>query len=274
VRFSGLAGIVTGASTGIGLAIAERLAGEGAALCLIAAPSDAEELDAVTERLGGRAFGIAADIGAERTAQSAISETLERFGRIDLLASNAGIAPFGPALRVPITDFDATYHVNVRGMFLIAQAAAREMSREAGGAIVCTGSSDGLFGHEGQVAYNASKAAVTQMVRSLSLDLAPHGVRINGVAPGWVRTRATAGAIEDPMEWSRHRSRIPMDRPATPAEIAAVVAFLLSADASYMTGAIVPCDGGLTAGFRTSDWDVNLNPTCIPREARPYAPDQ
>jgi NAD(P)-dependent dehydrogenase (short-subunit alcohol dehydrogenase family) len=134
------------------------------------------------------------------------------------------------------------------------------MSREAaagmapGSAIVNTASTASLAGEEFQVTYNASKGAVAALTRSLAIDLAPRGIRVNAVAPGWVETRSTRALIDDPEQWSKHRSRIPLDRPASPPEIAAVHAFLASDDAAYVTGAVVVVDGGLTAGFRNSNW--------------------
>ena len=251
--------IVTGASSGIGRAIAERLAGAGMNLCLVAAPRDEEDLDAVTHAISSDHSGVVAvtgDVGEEATAERTVNICIRRFGRVDMLANNAGIAPFGNALDASIAQLDSTY-----GSTSAACSSWRSRSRgrwpgRRAESIVCTASSDGIFGYEGQVAYNVSKAAVAQMVRTLSLDLAPYGVRINAVAPGWVRTPATSAALDDEVSWSKHRTQVALDRPAHPAEIAAVVDFLLSPDASYMTGAVVPCDGGLTAGFRTSDWDA------------------
>jgi NAD(P)-dependent dehydrogenase (short-subunit alcohol dehydrogenase family) len=128
------------------------------------------------------------------------------------------------------------------------------MAEQRCGAIVNTASTAALVGEEFQVTYNASKAAIVALTRSLGVDLAPLGIRVNAVAPGWVRTRPTALTIADPTQWSKHRSRIPADRPAEPAEIAAVHAFLASDDAAYVTGAVYVVDGGLTAGFRFSGW--------------------
>jgi NAD(P)-dependent dehydrogenase (short-subunit alcohol dehydrogenase family) len=265
-RFESRAGIVTGASQGIGLAIAERLAAEGASLCLVAAPADADALTAVAERLG--AVALAADVGDPATADDAVAATLERFGRLDVVANNAGIAYFEELLATPVEHLDHTLHVNVRGMFLVALAAARTMAGRGGGRICCTASTASFIGEESQVTYNISKGAVAELVRSMAVDLAPHGVAVNAVAPGWVATPATAEIVADPAQWSKHRSRIPLDRPAEPAEIAAVVAFLLSGDASYMTGSIVVADGGLTAGYRYSDWDA-VPQERAPREPRP-----
>lgn len=250
--------IVTGASQGIGHAIAHRLASDGVRLCLVAAPKDEEQLREVAAELDGLA--LAADVGDPATADRAVEMTLERYGRLDWLASNAGIAYFEEALAAPLEHFDHTMHVNVRGMYLMTMAAARQMARGGGGAIVCTASTASFAGEEQQAIYNVSKGAVAQLTRSLALDLARHGIRVNAVAPGWVHTPATTQIVADPGEWSKHRSRIPLDRPAEPAEIASVVRFLLSGEASYLTGSIVVADGGLTAGFRSSDWEAVPNP--------------
>lgn len=258
------AAVVTGASSGIGRAIANRLAADGTDLCAIAAPHDEAALRAecaqLEARTGIRTIPLAADVGDPETAERAVEATLDAFGRLDALASNAGIAYFEELLSAPLAHFDHTFHVNVRGMYLMAHAAARAMAERGGGAIVCTASTASTVGEELQVTYNASKGAVAALTRSLAVDLAPHRVRVNAVAPGWVRTPATEEIVADVEEWSKHRSRIPFDRPAEPEEIANVVAFLLSDEASYMSGAVVPVDGGLTAGYRASDWAAQPQP--------------
>ena len=261
------AGIVTGASSGIGLAIAELLAADGVGLCLVASPDDREQLEEIAVRLGAVSF--AGDVGEPETAERAVALTLERYGRLDRLASNAGIAYFEHALDAPLEHFDHTMHVNVRGMYLITIAAARHMAAHGGGSIVCTASTASFLGEELQASYNASKGAVSQLARSLAVDLAPHGIRVNAVAPGWVRTRVTEELLDDEATWAKYRTRIPLDRPAEPREIAAVVRFLLSDEASYVTGSVVLADGGHTAGYRVSDWDA-APPPLAPRPLRPH----
>ena len=257
--FRGRAAIVTGASSGIGQAIARRLADDGADLCLVAAPDDAADLDGVAEDIrsaGRRVVSIASDVGEPGTAERAVAETLDAFGRLDHLASNAGIAYFEEVLESPLEHFDHTMRVNVRGMYVMTQAVGRAMAERGGGTMVCTASTASFAGEEYQATYNASKGAVSQLARSLAIDLAPYGIRVNAVAPGWVRTPPTAEILADETQWSKHRSRIPLDRPAEPSEIANVAAFLLSDASSYMTGSLVVADGGLTAGYRFSDWEA------------------
>jgi NAD(P)-dependent dehydrogenase (short-subunit alcohol dehydrogenase family) len=185
---------------------------------------------------------------------------LSRFGALDTLVNNAGIAYFEEVLETPLSHLDRTLAVNVRGMFAMSQAAARVMVERRRGTIVNTASTASFAGEEFQVTYNTSKGAVVALTRALAIDLAPHGIRVNAVAPGWVTTRATESVIEDPTQWSKHRSRIPLDRPATPGEVAAVHAFLASDDATYVTGAVYVVDGGLTAGYRYSDWQAAQPP--------------
>jgi NAD(P)-dependent dehydrogenase (short-subunit alcohol dehydrogenase family) len=259
--------IVTGASQGIGLAVARALAEDETGLCLVAAPDDEEQLRDIAAELD--AIPLAADVGEPETAQRAVALTLERYGCLDRLASNAGIAYFEEVLDAPLEHFDHTMRVNVRGMFLMTTAVARHMAAQGGGSIVCTASTASTAGEELQASYNASKGAVSQLARSLAVDLACYGIRVNAVAPGWTRTEPVEDIVRDEAVWSKHRSRIPLDRPADPREIAAVVRFLLSDEASYVTGSLVVADGGLTAGYRFTDWEAVPTPE-EPRTVRTY----
>ncbi len=255
---SGKSAIVTGASTGIGRGIALRLAEEGVDLVLVAAPGDDALSGAADEvrGLGTSAVELLADVGEAGTATTAVEAATDNFGGLDFLVNNAGIAPWAAIQDARIEDYDAVMRVNARGVYLMAAEAARHFIHAGRGAMCFTASVAARSGEESMAAYNASKAAVGSMARSIALDLAPHGVRVNAVAPGWVRTAATEEIIATPAEWRKHRARIPMDRPAEPSEIAAVVAFLLSDDATYMTGSTVVVDGGQSAGFRWTGWDA------------------
>jgi NAD(P)-dependent dehydrogenase (short-subunit alcohol dehydrogenase family) len=267
--FTGRAAIVTGASSGIGLAAARRMVDEGAGVCLVAAPDDRDDLEAAGEALAterSRPLTLAGDIGDAATAREAVSRTLDSFGRLDFLVANAGILAADHALELKLSDFDALWHVNVRGIYLAATEAARAMAERGGGSIVITASTAAILGQEGSAAYNATKGAVATLARSLAVDLAKYGIRVNAVAPGWVDTRQNATVSRNAAEWARHRTHVPMDRFASPDEIASVMAFLLSDEASYVSGAVVPVDGGFSAGVRLSDWDTP--PIPLPPRAR------
>jgi 3-oxoacyl-[acyl-carrier protein] reductase len=260
-RFTGKVAVVSGASSGIGLAVAERLGAEGARLVIVAAPADESDLEQALASLrasGVETDGLAADIADEGAVKDVIALARTRFGRLDVLVNNAGVAYYEEVLTTPVTHLDRTLAVNVRGTFVMSREAAAVMP--AGSAIVNTASTASLAGEEFQVTYNTSKGAVASLTRSLAIDLAPRGIRVNAVAPGWVETRSTRTVIDDPEQWSKHRSRVPLDRPASTAEIAAVHAFLASDDAAYVTGAIVVADGGLTAGFRYTNWRAMTPP--------------
>jgi glucose 1-dehydrogenase len=254
--------VVSGASSGIGRAVARRLAEEGAHLCLFAGADDAIALEAYASELsqgGRRVQHRAFDLSEADAVRSAVDEAISEFGQLDLLAAVAGVAIAEPFLEAPLADLDRMWSVNVRGTYVLAHACAEHMKRCGGGRIVLTGSLSALLNDELYTAYGITKAAIHQLGKSLSVDLAPHGIRVNVVAPSWVRTPATERTLSNADEWSKHRARIPLDRPGEPEEIAAVFAFLFSDDASYMTGAIVVVDGGRSAGQRTTDWAAVVN---------------
>jgi NAD(P)-dependent dehydrogenase (short-subunit alcohol dehydrogenase family) len=261
-RFEGAVGVVTGGSSGIGAAIVERLITEGTrAVVVVAAADDGRDLHALADRLtsdGQSVVPLIGDVADDATATEAVRKALE-FGKLDFLINNAGFAYCEPVLETPVEHLERLFAVNVRGCFLMSVAAAREMKDRAGGAIVNTASTSGWLGDEDEAVYNSSKAALIELTRSLAVDLAQFGIRVNAVAPGLVETRRTRRIFDDEPLWAKYRTRIPMDRAATPAEIASIHLFLASSDAAYVTGSVFTCDGGLTAGCRLSNWEATIN---------------
>ena len=231
--------LVVGGATGIGLAIAERLAIEGATVFLTGRSGEAVE--AAAAKIGRGARGLVADAGVASDLAGAVSTVREAHGRIDALVLNAGISE--PALIDESTDdhFDRHFAVNVRGAVTGLQAALPVMP--AGGAVVLVGSVASILGVAGRGAYSASKAALRSYARSWTAELAPRGIRVNVVSPGPTDTAMMAAAPADLRD--RLIAEIPLGRMARPEEVAAAACFLLSPDASYIAGVELFVDGGM-----------------------------
>ena len=240
----GLAGrvcIVTGGAQGIGAACIRRFAREGAKP-VIADVDDAHG-EALAAELGG--LYVHCDVGDKAQVDALVAKTMQAHGRIDVLVNNAGIFKAAEFLDVTEADFDAVLRVNLKGAFLMGQAAAREMVKAGRGAIVNMSSVNGVLAIPTISSYNVSKGGINQLTRVMALSLADKGVRVNAVAPGTIATELAAKAVLTSEEAkARIMSRTPMKRLGEPEEIADAVAYLASDAASYITGEIVVVDGG------------------------------
>jgi NAD(P)-dependent dehydrogenase (short-subunit alcohol dehydrogenase family) len=246
-RLAGLVAVVTGAGSGIGRGSAVRLHAEGAAV--VAVDIDGDAAERTVAELGGDAVAVRADVSDETAVDGYVEAAVAAFGRIDLHHLNAGI--FGSFAALPdlaAADFDRVLAVNVRGQFLGLRAAFRRY-REQGsrGAVVLTASIGSLSGSADLLAYQTSKHATVGLVRGAAVYGGPLGIRVNAVAPGIVPTdlfAAAASNVGGKNDMERRASTTPLRRAGTPADIAAVTAFLLSPDSGYMTGQVVSVDGG------------------------------
>jgi NAD(P)-dependent dehydrogenase (short-subunit alcohol dehydrogenase family) len=243
--------VVTGAASGIGAATAHRLVGEGVRVACV--DRDKKQLDILVEELGDVALSVVADVSEPNAATDYIDRTVEHFGRFDMFHANAGIlGPVADFVDISDDDFDRVVAINIRGTFFALRAAMRKLSG-SGGSIVATSSIQGIRGAQGSVAYTAAKHAVIGMVRTAAIEGGPLNIRVNAVAPGTVETpmldELQRGILpDDPAKAGQLlRSRAPLGRDATAAEIAATVAWLLSDESSYVSGAVMSVDGGATA---------------------------
>lgn len=241
-RLHGRNAIVTGAARGIGLAIAERFAAEGARVTLV-------DLNEVAGRPAAASIAdatfVTADVASAADVARVVDDTLARCGQIDVLVNNAGIVHGCEFLDLKEEDFDRVLRVNLKSMFLMGQAVAKSMvKRGVRGAIVNMSSVNAVLAIANQVPYTVSKGAVNQLTKVMALALAPHGIHVNGIGPGTIATELAKSVVSDETAKRKILSRTPLGRIGEPAEIAAVAAFLASDDASYLTGQTLYPDGG------------------------------
>ncbi|MEN1974774.1 SDR family NAD(P)-dependent oxidoreductase [Cellulomonas sp. P4] len=236
--------LVTGAGAGIGAAVARRLAARGDdVVCVDRDPAAAQ---AVAAQVGGLA--VTADVAAAGAGDEVVERAVERYGRLDVVVTSAGIERTGAAATLPTDVVRESLAVNVLGSYDVATAAARRfLTQGEGGRVVLVGSVNSLRALPGQAAYATSKGAVLMLARALAVDWALDGITVNVVAPGVTDTAMSAGSLGDPGRREALLARVPMRRPARPEEVAEAVAFLSAPESGYVTGVVLPVDGGWSA---------------------------
>ncbi len=243
--------VITGAAFGIGRATAVRFAEEGARLIV----TDIQEapLLALAEELRGNGAEVEAvvgDVSVPADARRMIRAAVDRYGRLDVLVANAGIIPLGDLLESTVEDWDRVMAVDGRGMWLTCKYAVEAMLPTGGGSIVCLSSISGMEGQKRQSTYGPAKFVATGITKHLAIEWADRGIRVNAVAPGTIRTERVKRLPEEPggVEYLQAIEKMhPMGRIGEPGEVAAAIVFLASDDASFITGAILPVDGGYLA---------------------------
>lgn len=237
--------LVTGASRGIGRAIATRLARDGRHVMLAARSTDAlEELNGEIASAGGTSTVVAMDLAEAELIQAAIEDITTRFGRLDIVVNNAGITRDNLALRMSDQDFLEVIRVNLHSAFIVCRAAARSMMRQRFGRIVNIGSTSGVVGNAGQANYAAAKSGLVGLTKSLARELGGKGVTANVIAPGFIETDMTANLPQEVKD--RVLEAMALRRLGAPEDIAAAVAYVSSDEAGFLTGQVICVDGGLT----------------------------
>jgi NAD(P)-dependent dehydrogenase (short-subunit alcohol dehydrogenase family) len=251
-RLQGKRAIITGAGRGIGETTALRFAEEGARVLLVGRTQEPlEAVAAAIQERGGEAVPHVADVGLADQAQGAVEAAVERFGGLDVLVNNAGIDDETPFLDMEEARWDAVLQTNLKGPFLMSQRAARVMVQDGGGVILHNASIDASGGDGPFASYNASKAGVLGLNRTMALELGPHGIRVNAVSPGFTHTDMTARSVGPAMmEYLLHSfERVPLRRLVKTVEVANAFVFLASDESSGITGTNLTVDCGLTANW-------------------------
>lgn len=248
-RLAGRSALVTGAAAGIGRAIAEAFAAEGADVALL--DRDAARLAEAEQGLAGsgrKILAITCDLADAEAARAAVAQAIDGLGKLDILVNNAGMLAAGDVLNLSLEDFDQVLAVNLRAPFVIGQAAARHMvERGLKGAIINMSSINAVLAIPGQLAYVTSKGGINQLTKTMALGLASHGIRVNAIGPGSIMTDILKGVMGSEEAKRSILARTPLGRIGEPAEVAKVAVFLSSDEASYLTGQTIYPDGGRLA---------------------------
>ena len=244
-KLTGKSAIVTGASRGIGRAIAIALAKEGAKVAVNFAGSEdkAAETVRMIKEAGGEAFAVRASVSSQEDVKQLVSETMERFSSVDILVNNAGITKDNLLMRMKEEEWDDVLSTNLKGVFLCTKAVARPMMKKRSGTIVNLASVVGVAGNAGQANYGAAKAGVIGLTKTAAKELAARGIRVNAVAPGFITTDMTDKLPEDVKEGML--AQIPLGKLGDPEHVARAVVFLASDDSEYITGQTLHVDGGM-----------------------------
>lgn len=241
----GQVALVTGASRGIGRAIAIELAKNGAKVVVNYAGSEqkAEDVVAAIKDMGQEAIKIKANVSDEEEVKAMVKETIDTFGQLDILVNNAGITRDNLLMRMKTEEFDQVIETNLKGVFLTTKAVTRQMMKQKNGRIINIASVVGVMGNPGQANYVAAKAGVIGMTKSNAKELAPRNILVNAVAPGFIQTDMTDQLTED--QQKEMLNHIPLSRLGDGEDVAKVVRFLASSDANYITGQVIHVDGGM-----------------------------
>ena len=250
IELTGKKALITGGAKGLGLASAEALAAHGADVALIDVLAD-DVLTAaagITEKTGRKAIGLNASVSDKAEITKAVRDVVAQLGGLDIVVANAGIVKAGTILDLSEQDYDAVMGVNLKGVFLTAQAGAQAMVKAGqGGCVIVMSSTNAVVAIPNQLAYVTTKGGLQQMTKAMALGLADHGIRVNAIGPGSIKTDVLNAVADKPEVMKTILSRTPMKRVGEPSEVGSVVAFLASDYASYMTGETIYVDGGRLA---------------------------
>jgi NAD(P)-dependent dehydrogenase (short-subunit alcohol dehydrogenase family) len=254
-RFDGRSALVTGGAQGIGRAAAAALLAEGARVVIF--DFDGEAAEATAAELG--CIAVVGDVSSRDDVRRAVETCVERHGGLRIVSANAGVAAVEPFLETDDATWERIVAVNLNGAFRTVQESARAMRESGGGTIVVTTSTNAFWPETGTSPYTASKHGLLGLVRNAAIDLARHGIRVNAVAPGIVRTRLASFLTDDPVEGPKYLENVPLGRFAEPEDIAKAILFLASDDADYVTGEQLVVDGGVSVGMVVPEPETPLS---------------